>query len=126
DEAYKERSDFAGLQNVLRRSIFHGVLRHLLPDGILWVLGNGDSAALFNGIQSGRPVIEEPTENDSDYTRTMLASRASEQRIDGGAMAVFSWPAQHSNAAIFQHEVKVRRCHVDVPRSNCLVIDWSD
>src|SRR5215471_3982149 len=116
-------SDIAGDQYSMRGDVFYSPLRHVFPDRIVWVLHDRDATPLLDRIESCRTVVHETAEYDPHDAWTIRPSSRTEQRVDGGPMAIFSWPALHSNFSVFNREVMVRACNVDSSRLDIFLVE---
>ena len=102
--------------------IFHGVAGHGRANSVFRVLDDGGSALLLDGSQAHTAVIERAGENNSDDAFPVPAGGAAKKRVDGGAVPVFSGPADHANKAPMHQQVMIGRGHVDDARPNGLAI----
>jgi hypothetical protein len=112
-QLHKNLSDLTNWKSEIHINHAERVLRHTGCDSLIGILHNGDATTGFDCEQPSRAVVAATAQDHPDDSRAMSASRAAEQNIDCGPVAVFSRPAFEDCHVILNRQMTIRRCAVN-------------
>jgi hypothetical protein len=107
---------------MVHHHVTEGALGHARVHRVVRVLDDGQSAPLFDGHQSRRPVVQHPGQDDPDHLLAVAAGRGAEQGVGRRAVAVLAGPAGHPHVPRLDQQVVVRRGHVNAARPQRLPV----
>ena len=68
---------------MINGDVLNGAARHARIQGLHRILHDGNAAALLDGPEAARPVVETPGEDDTNGARPVAIRRRAEQRMAG-------------------------------------------
>src|SRR5687768_4574189 len=93
--------------------------RHTLIVGAVEALDCGQSPVLLDGDQSCGPVVQIARQHHTDDSSAIAMSSGTEERVDGGPVAVLLRSPGEANVSVIQMKVPIGRGNVNSPR-----LDW--